>query len=86
MTALTRVFLPISPHQQRHLAFISEFNVQMLYLPGLKKVVADFLSPPSPPPLKFAETVTAEIFSMSVPGYASLKLQTAVTENGEILE
>jgi hypothetical protein len=35
------------------LAFISEFNVQLLYLPGLKNVVADFLSPPplehSPP-------------------------------------
>jgi hypothetical protein len=44
------------------------------------------LSPPSPSPLNFAETVTAEIFSMSVPGYASLKLQTAETENGEILE
>jgi hypothetical protein len=27
-------------------AFISQFNVQMLYLPGLKNVVADFLSPP----------------------------------------
>jgi hypothetical protein len=32
------------------LAFISEFNVQMLYLPGLKNVVADFSSRPSPPP------------------------------------
>ncbi len=40
------------PRQQRHLAFISEFNVQMLYLPGLKNIVADFLSypPPTPPP------------------------------------
>jgi hypothetical protein len=28
------------------LAFISEFNVQILYLPGLKNVVADFLSRP----------------------------------------
>jgi hypothetical protein len=25
------------------------FNVQMLYLPGLKQVIADFLSPPPPP-------------------------------------
>jgi hypothetical protein len=53
VTALTRVSLPISPRQQCHLAFISEFNVQMLYLPGLKNVVSDFLSrlshPPSPP-------------------------------------
>ncbi len=37
---------PISPRQQRHLAFLSDFNVQMLYLPGLINVVVDFLSPP----------------------------------------
>jgi hypothetical protein len=41
--------VPISPRQQRHLAFISEFNVQMLCLPGLKNV-ADFLSYSSPLP------------------------------------
>jgi hypothetical protein len=35
MTALSCVSAPILPQQQRHLAFISEFNVQMLYLPGL---------------------------------------------------
>jgi hypothetical protein len=29
------------------LAFISEFNVQILYLPGLKNVVTDFLSRPN---------------------------------------
>jgi hypothetical protein len=34
--------------QQRHLAFISEFNVQLSYLPGLKNVVADFSSCPPP--------------------------------------
>jgi hypothetical protein len=34
------------------LAFVSEFNVQMPYLPGLKNVVADFLLSFSPlPPL-----------------------------------
>ncbi len=33
------------------MAFISEFNVQLLYLPGLKNVVADFLS--DPPPLQW---------------------------------
>ncbi len=43
-TAISRVSTPISPRQQRHLAFISEFNVQLLYLPGLKNVVADFMS------------------------------------------
>jgi hypothetical protein len=44
VTTLSRVSIPISPRQQRHLAFISEFTVQVLYLPGLKNVVANFLS------------------------------------------
>jgi hypothetical protein len=56
VTALSRVSTPISPTQQRHLAFVSEFNVQLLYLPGLKNVVADFLF--QPPPLSTG-TVTA---------------------------
>ncbi len=47
VTAISHVSAPISPRQQRHLAFISEFNVQILYLPGLKNVVADFLSRPN---------------------------------------
>jgi hypothetical protein len=47
VTAISCVSAPISPRQQRHLAFISEFNVQMLYLPGLKNVVAVFLSRPN---------------------------------------
>ncbi len=47
-TALSRISIPISPRQLHHLAFISVFNVQLLYLPGLKNVVADFLSR-SPP-------------------------------------
>ncbi len=46
VTALSRVSAPISPQQQCHLAFISEFNVQMLYLPSLKNIVANFLSCP----------------------------------------
>jgi hypothetical protein len=50
VTALSRISAPISPRQKRHLAFISEFNVQLLYLPGLKNVVADFLSRPIPQP------------------------------------
>jgi hypothetical protein len=44
------------------LAFLSEFNVQMLYLPGLKNVVADFLSchpPPSPEPSVTVAAVAA---------------------------
>jgi hypothetical protein len=47
VTAISRVSAPISPRQQLHLAFISEFNVQLLYLPGLKNDVADFLSRPN---------------------------------------
>ncbi len=42
VTALSHFSVPISPRQQRHLAFISEFNVLLLYLPGLKNVVTDF--------------------------------------------
>ncbi len=38
---------PILPRQQRHPAFITEFNVELLYLPALKNVVADFLSRPN---------------------------------------
>jgi hypothetical protein len=53
---LSYVSFPISPRQQHHLAYISEFNVQLLYLPGLKNVFADFLSRPLP---KSTETVTA---------------------------
>jgi hypothetical protein len=56
VTALSHVSVPISPRQQCHLVFISEFNVQLLYLPGLKNVVADFLSRPLPEP---TETVAA---------------------------
>jgi hypothetical protein len=48
VTALSCISAPISPGQQCCLAFISEFNVQLLYLPGLKNVVADFLSRPPP--------------------------------------
>jgi hypothetical protein len=47
VTAISRASAPISHRQQRHLAFISEFNVQILYLPCLKNVVADFLSRPN---------------------------------------
>ncbi len=36
VSALMRVSVPISPRQQRQLAFISEFNIQMLYLPALQ--------------------------------------------------
>ncbi len=42
VSALSCVSVSISPRQQRQLALISKFNIQMLYLPGLKNVVADF--------------------------------------------
>jgi hypothetical protein len=40
------------------LAFISEFNVQLLYLPGLKNVVANYLSFPN-------QTVTGSVAATS---------------------
>jgi hypothetical protein len=46
VTAISLVS-PILPRQQRHLAFISEFNVELLYLPSLKNVLSDILSRPN---------------------------------------
>jgi hypothetical protein len=43
LTAFSCVSAPILPQQQLLFALISEFNVQMLYLPGLKNVIGDFL-------------------------------------------
>jgi hypothetical protein len=48
VTALSRVSAPISLQQQSHLAFISEFNVQLLYLPG-PKMASQFFVSPTPP-------------------------------------
>jgi hypothetical protein len=47
VTAISCVSAPISPRQQCHLAVISEFNVQLFYLPILKNVFADFLFCPN---------------------------------------
>jgi hypothetical protein len=44
--ALNRVSPPTSGRQQRHLAFISEYTNQLVYLPGTSNVVADALSRP----------------------------------------
>jgi hypothetical protein len=41
------------------LAFISEFNVQLLYLPGLKNVIADFLSRPNQTAAESVATTSA---------------------------
>jgi hypothetical protein len=51
VAAISRVSVPISPRQQHHLAFISEFNVQLLYLPGLKNVITDFCPAKTKQPL-----------------------------------
>ncbi len=45
--ALHRVSPPTSGRQQRHLAFISEYTNQLMYLPGTSNVVADALSHPA---------------------------------------
>jgi hypothetical protein len=58
VTAISRVSAPISPRQQRHFAFIADFNVQLLYLPSLKNVVANFLSRPN-------QTATGSVAAMS---------------------
>jgi hypothetical protein len=54
---------------QRHLAFISEFRVQMLYLPNLKNTIANFLShpPPSPEPLELSSPQRSQIQLTSKP-------------------
>ncbi len=58
VTAISCVLAPISPRQQRLLPSISEFNVQLLNLSGLKNVVADFLSCPN-------QTTTGSVAAMS---------------------
>jgi hypothetical protein len=45
--ALHRVSPPTSGRQQRHLAFISEYTNQVVYLPGTSNVMADALSRPA---------------------------------------
>jgi hypothetical protein len=45
--ALHRVSPPTSGHQQHHLAFISEYTNQLVYVPGTSNVVADTLSRPA---------------------------------------
>jgi hypothetical protein len=52
------VFQPPFHPDNSHLAFISEFYVQMLYLPDLKNVVVDFLPRPN-------QTTTGSVASAS---------------------
>jgi hypothetical protein len=46
INALSRVSTPISPRQQRHMAFISEFNIQLLYLHSTGTVTATAAADP----------------------------------------
>jgi hypothetical protein len=45
--ALNWVPLPTSGRQKRHLAFISEYTNQLVYVPGRSNVIADGLSRPA---------------------------------------
>jgi cleavage and polyadenylation specificity factor subunit 1 len=49
-----------SPRQARWIAFISEFNVQWEYEPGLSNVVADFLSRPNDTLVPTTNAITVE--------------------------
>jgi hypothetical protein len=82
---LAHVSVPISPRQQRHLAFISVFSVQMLYLPELKNVVADFLSPPSPSLPKASETVAALVVADPIDFEAMAAEQNHCAETQRLL-
>ncbi len=63
--ALHRVSPPTSGRQQRHLAFISEYNNQLVYLPGTSNVVADALSRPAVAAAAGVEWVCAAIADKS---------------------
>jgi hypothetical protein len=63
--ALHRVSPPTSGHQQRHLAFISEYTNQLKYLPGTSNVVADALSRPAAAAAAGVEWVCAAIADKS---------------------
>jgi hypothetical protein len=82
VTALSRALVPILPRQQRHAAFISEFNIQLFYLPGLKNVVADFLSRPSP---ESTATVAATAVSDPVDFKEMAAEQTRCAERQRLL-
>jgi hypothetical protein len=72
VTAISHVSAPILSRQHRHLAFISEFNEQLLYLPGLKNVIADFLSRPN-------QTATGSVAAMSAADPVDFKKMAATT-------
>jgi hypothetical protein len=63
--ALHRVSPPTSGRQQRHLAFISEYTNQLVYLPVTSNVVADALSHPAAVAAAGVEWVCAAITDKS---------------------
>jgi hypothetical protein len=66
------------------LAFISEFNLQILYLSGLKNIIPDFLSRPLPPP-EPSETDAAAAEADPVDFKAMAAEQNCCTETQRLL-
>jgi hypothetical protein len=71
--------------QQHHITFISKFNVQMLYLPGLQNVVADFLSCLSPTPRPAGAVVAAPVAAAMVDFQAMATEQILCWETQHLL-
>ncbi|OBQ31660.1 MAG: hypothetical protein AN484_28800, partial [Aphanizomenon flos-aquae WA102] len=80
LAAMTRISPPILPRQQRHLAFISEFNVLLVYVPGPENVVADFLSRPNPPQVPEATTAAAATTPVDFQALAAAQLTCKETQ------
>ncbi|OBQ32412.1 MAG: hypothetical protein AN484_27985, partial [Aphanizomenon flos-aquae WA102] len=78
LAAMTRISPPISPRQQRHLAFVSEFNVLLVYVPGPENVVADFLS--RPPQVPEATTAAAATTPVNFQALAAAQLTCKETQ------
>jgi hypothetical protein len=79
LTALSRVSAPIFRHDSST-TWLSKFHVQMLYLPGLKNVVADFLPPPPPPKPSGTVTTTAAADPVDFDAMATKQNRCAETQ------
>jgi transposase InsO family protein len=99
VAALHRVSPPWTARQQRHLSFISEFNVQLQHTPGVKNVVADSLSRPGgpvpvfaaaaePPPIVWLDLAAAQAADSGLPQFldsTSLQIVHHPLQNGHKL-